>query len=136
MNADATLAAASVSVAVLALLVTFASLLMSRHAAIRYKNENEQDELLRHDQQRRVFDVILGVPNIAPSLDTRLRRLHDLVHILDNRAARLEINVHDMQKELHPNGGASMRDDVTVTRRLAEEAKLEAKRVADALGRG
>lgn len=121
--------ALSLGIAFLGVCVAGLSLYFGRHASRRYKTENEEAALLRHDKQRQVTDVILGVPGLAPSLDVRLQRIHDRARIIDERVARVELTAHDMQKELHPNGGGSMRDDVNLVLQLSKQADSRAERV-------
>ena len=78
----------------------------------------QQDELLGHKN-------IPGVPD-KPSLSER----HAETNV---RLTKLEIDVSEMARELHPNGGSSMLDTVNKTHRLAEDAAINAAEAARVL---
>jgi hypothetical protein len=72
-------------------------------------------ELHAKETQRAVENVSLGLDSA-----------------LINQAA-MQTTLEAAVKELHPNGGTSLRDDVVHTKRLAEEAAETAKDVAETL---
>ena len=79
-------------------------------------------------QAKRVADLLLrdlivghtGIPGVADrdGLDKRLTKQ-------EHRLAAVVLNVQDISKELHPNGGASLADKVNSTHALAVKVESD-----------
>lgn len=91
-----------------------------RHGTKFYENQNAGQQEKRHDDQVLANAVLLGVKGVRgvpdqPSIAERF-------DCLDQKVTDISEVVVHMDKELHPNGGMSMRDDLTAVRRIAETA--------------
>lgn len=107
---------------------------MARHASRAYRRENTEAKDDQTFNQKLIALEILGLPGDPeyPSLRHRLRRIHDRQVTTEISVQQVKLLAEDSHKELHPNGGGSMRDDVTEVRRLAEQAAENARQAVRA----